>query len=371
MNPTPTHYSAVSNNSIKSKGTVMPLVLNELGVTVAVPGNHEFDFGVNLACGLFNISRFPWILSNVPSLNNCSSLQTHYEDDHALYIGLWHPNLKSVLPSEIDSIDFDFGVIRNGKLVVALTHMNLDEDKLLGYSNSQNIDLILGGHDHDAASPVLDSVPIVKSLSEYREIQVIDVDEQKQLKFSSIRVNPGIHDCALQKTVDEYMSRFRKAITVVPFDIDTRQVRITSHSETIQRLLGEFLGKFVNADLIMLNAGVFRGNRLFHKGEQTLSFIMNVPLVELECSHNTVWLMLYYGLLTCDDMCGYRAQVLSKQEIQVNWLTKSLTFNKHKDIYRIITTEFQSEGKDGYHLLLECKLTNQKINTHLSLEDIY
>jgi hypothetical protein len=37
-------------------------VFNELGVDVATPGNHDFDFGVDALVGAIGRSKFPWVL---------------------------------------------------------------------------------------------------------------------------------------------------------------------------------------------------------------------------------------------------------------------------------------------------------------------
>jgi hypothetical protein len=113
----------------------------------------------------------------------------------------------------------------------------------------------------------------------------------------------------------------------------------------------------------MLNAGVFRGKRVFFRGEDTLFFVMDVPLVELVCSRDVVSLMLYYGLLTCSDRCGYRAHVVSKKSIQVS-MFDGVMLDDDKTSYKVVTTKFQSEGKNGYDLLLECNLTGNIVNTH-------
>jgi 5'-nucleotidase len=346
-----------SDNSIRSNGSVMAFVLNELGVTVAVPGNHEFDMGVDVAMGLFNISRFPWILWNVPSLG----LQGRYEDDRLVYVGLWGLGLRSVLPGDIGNIE-EFSGRRNGsKLLVALSHMDLGEDLQL-----KGVDLVLGGHDHDVVSPVFNDngVAVVKSLSDFREIQVVDVDDDNGLRFSKVSVSAGNNSvCDLRRLVDGYMSKFVDRSVGVPFEIDTRDVRLTSTVASIRRLLGEFLSGFVDSDMIMLNAGVFRGNRVFHVGEYTLSFVMDVPLVEMVCPRDVVWLMLHYGLLTCENRCGYRAHVVSKTSLQVSMFS-GIVLDDDKQSYRIVTTKFQSEGKDGYNLLLGCNLTGNSIHTH-------
>lgn len=37
-------------------------VFNEIGVDVATPGNHDFDFGIDALISAIDRSKFPWIL---------------------------------------------------------------------------------------------------------------------------------------------------------------------------------------------------------------------------------------------------------------------------------------------------------------------
>ena len=47
------------------QGAQMIEFMNELGFEVAVPGNHEFDFGPEVAAQRFGESKFPWLGTNV------------------------------------------------------------------------------------------------------------------------------------------------------------------------------------------------------------------------------------------------------------------------------------------------------------------
>ena len=43
----------------------MPPVLNLIGVTVSMYGNHDFDFGEDIAISLTQEMNHPWLLSNM------------------------------------------------------------------------------------------------------------------------------------------------------------------------------------------------------------------------------------------------------------------------------------------------------------------
>ncbi|CAE6490983.1 unnamed protein product [Rhizoctonia solani] len=54
-----------SAESALTRGKNMVLVMNELSPDVAVPGNHEFDFGLARFRQLVEFCNFPWVVSNV------------------------------------------------------------------------------------------------------------------------------------------------------------------------------------------------------------------------------------------------------------------------------------------------------------------
>ena len=62
----------------------------------------------------------------------------------------------------------------NCDLIVAVTHSRLPNDELLA-ENVPEIDLILGGHDHDYVVKVVNGVQIVKSGTDFRDLTEISV----------------------------------------------------------------------------------------------------------------------------------------------------------------------------------------------------
>ncbi|CAG8700457.1 11987_t:CDS:2, partial [Dentiscutata heterogama] len=137
-----------SVESSVSKGTHMVPAMNAFGIDAACLGNHDFDFGVPTLKGLIAMSNFPWLLSNV----------VDSETDEPV-VGNWLDTIPN-LPSTIKYKDF----VSVGKelsaqlrdpngphvvdLVIALTHCRLSNDIKLAKQCKDDIDLMLGGHDH-------------------------------------------------------------------------------------------------------------------------------------------------------------------------------------------------------------------------------
>lgn len=54
-----------SKESAMIKGQQMVPILNHLNINVAMYGNHDFDFGVDVLTQLSLQNNFPWLLSNL------------------------------------------------------------------------------------------------------------------------------------------------------------------------------------------------------------------------------------------------------------------------------------------------------------------
>ena len=140
----------------------MPTALNMAGVDVACPGNHEFDFGFEQGCKLFEACTFPWVASNLGNLAEDKKLPLKpylLRDMGGLrigFLGLIDKNAAQLFDGgegyfqdyiksarEMVNMLQEFGA----KLIIALTHMDKASDDRLA-EQVQGIDIILGGHDH-------------------------------------------------------------------------------------------------------------------------------------------------------------------------------------------------------------------------------
>lgn len=313
-----------------TKGLITSEILNSLNITFGIPGNHEFEFGREKFFELVKNTNFPWILSNVPSLN----LTTRININNFTFIGLWHKNLKNVMFENFEIMDY---IESTSNFTIALTHMDLDDD--IDTIEKNNFKLILGGHDHEIQTPILiNNTVLIKSLSDYREIHVIDILDNK-MSFTIVKVERGT--CKNK----EYITN---SSYVIPYNIDTTDKSVFNPS--LKKILFTFLESFPLSDLILQNKGLFRENRIFLKGEKTKSFIINSVATEVECKYYDTFLSLYYGIFVNN------AQFVFKTNIFVNFLTHEIILPVRS--YRIVINNYLEKGKDGFHTLLNCKNTN-------------
>ncbi len=146
------------------RGQQMVDTFNQMGITVAVAGNHEFDGGIEHAKSLFNQTNFPWLLANLvepgTKIPIAGLKRTHVIQHGGIKIGFFGVasdwRYLTAIGGKADYIDIvtcGAELVAELKaqgvdLIVALTHSDyVDDNSLLGAV--PDIDVLLGGHDHE------------------------------------------------------------------------------------------------------------------------------------------------------------------------------------------------------------------------------
>lgn len=279
-----------------SKGEQMIELYNALGTDVAVPGNHEFDFGPEIAEERFRASRFPWLGTNLrdregkPAVGTRDLLVLERAGFKIGFLGLLTPET-SVLSSPGGGIAFadplataEAAVKRlkeqGADLVVALTHLDLATDRALA-ARIKGIDLVLGGHDHEPITFLENGKLILKAGSDAHWLAVIDlaVSRVKQgdkevvqwtpswrfLANSNVPPEPGV-----KAIVDRWNRQLDEKLavaigeTVVP--LDSRRDVVRTSEAAIGNLIADAMRLAMNADVAITNGGGIRGDRTYAAG---------------------------------------------------------------------------------------------------------
>jgi 5'-nucleotidase/UDP-sugar diphosphatase len=159
----PSALSQSKLNGTMLNGKQMIASFNTLGLDFVTFGNHEFDLNETELISRMNESKFTWISSNVFQSETNQSFSSsirykliHIHEVRILIIGLTIDNddksyieiinQTSLIPfvkqfiKSISDIKYD--------VLIALTHLDLSTDIQLS-ENIPQIDLILGGHEHE------------------------------------------------------------------------------------------------------------------------------------------------------------------------------------------------------------------------------
>src|SRR5262245_17519902 len=147
-----------------TKGTQMIELENAIGLDIAVVGNHEFDFGIEVLKQRVGDSKFPWLGTNVlgadgKTLPGLVATTTRKVGDLTIgFFGLITPDTRHLSNTGPEVTfapiaDAARAAVKQLKdqgadAVVALTHLTIAEDRQL-VRDVRGIDVILGGHEHD------------------------------------------------------------------------------------------------------------------------------------------------------------------------------------------------------------------------------
>ena len=172
------------------RGAHMIDLANAVGFDLAVPGNHEFDFGPEVLQERLAESDATWLLANIdyrgqrgfPGTRATALIE---KDGYKLgFLGLLTPDtaeisaagdsvaflpqaeIAAALAAELRSAGAD--------LVIALTHNRTSEDTDL-LRRVRDIDIVLGGHDHELTAWYDGRQAILKSRSQGRYVGVLNV----------------------------------------------------------------------------------------------------------------------------------------------------------------------------------------------------
>ncbi|KAI5750626.1 hypothetical protein M8J76_017176 [Diaphorina citri] len=279
-----------------TKGEHMSKVLNELNTHCAVLGNHEFDFGLEILKQRLSECTFPWLMSNVID-NETGRPLGEGKISHAIQwngkrIGLmglveqeWLETLASVDPEEITYLDYcEVGRKLGAQLrsegcdyVIALTHMRTPNDIRLA-EEVDEIDLILGGHDHVYEITSINGKYIIKSGTDFRQFSRITVDfsnaSKPDVRIEEINVtsqyarDQGMidalrpYDSIMEGKLDEELGHFA-------VELDARFSVIRTQETNMGNWISDVLLAATGTDCVLLNSGTFRSDKIHPPGPFT------------------------------------------------------------------------------------------------------
>ncbi|MBF0170167.1 MAG: metallophosphoesterase, partial [Nitrospinae bacterium] len=169
------------------RGRQMIDTMNLLKYDYVTLGNHEFDFGLDVLDQRIGESRFHWLISNL-TRNGAPWPGSHpgrvvvVNGRRIGFFGLLTPDTVTIagLPPDV-AVDNPVEAGRDearrlrgegAEAVVALTHLSWAEDRRLA-EEVPEIDLILGGHDHDKGTVTAGRTVIVKSGADWKWVGVV------------------------------------------------------------------------------------------------------------------------------------------------------------------------------------------------------
>lgn len=276
-------------------------LLNYLGVEFVVLGNHEFDFGEATLQTLLKNAKFTAFGSNIRLRDSCALLGNTTDTQiillaNSLRLGMFgvctvstatdsFPSDNVVFESEIAHAKRCVEILKSqgADVIIALTHMVLQVDKLLA-KHVPEIDLILGGHDHEPMSLFQGSTLIHKSGQDALWLGKVQIDIRKAnsgvcdpLTFQwGMFPNQGYApDPACSKILQLYADRVDQELTsrgqneVLATSttlLDGTRITCRSRESNLGNMIADAIRDEFQADIAIINGGYIRGERLHNAG---------------------------------------------------------------------------------------------------------
>lgn len=317
-----------------SKGDTVIELMNEVGYDIAVPGNHEFDYGMDVFLDLTKKADFPYISCNFNYKGDLVFEPYVIKEVAGIkiaFVGITTPStITSSTPKYFmdESGEFVYGFLQGetwdrlyeavqnavdeargegAELVYALGHVGMvDGNTDLTYAdiveNTNGIDVFLDGHSHDTELVVMknkDGLDVVRAGcgTKLRGIGYSLINAEKKVIdtgvwnwTNSINVSGllGVHN-EISERVDAVLSEIHetvsKKVAHTDFEITINdpaavddsgnQIRMIRRAETnMGDLCADALRIVTGADVAFLGGGSLRGN--FVVGDITSEKIMEV-----------------------------------------------------------------------------------------------
>jgi 5'-nucleotidase len=298
------------------KGEQMIAAWNALGLDYAALGNHEFDFGPETLLARMKESKFVWLGSNVIDRRTGKTFggtpPYAIRKFGGVKVGLFGLLTPDTATGSKPGADVRFinpvlaarsivaKLRREGaSVIIAVTHLAMGEDKELARRVPQ-IDVIIGGHEHELLQSHAGRTPIFKWGSDARMLGRIDLNvspatrKVESIDWAGIPVTDAVaDDPAVAARVAEYEKKLDAAlgqtIGQTSVELDARSIANRTHETNLGNLVADAFRQAVGADVALLNGGSIRANATLTPGPITKRDTIAIlpfgnPIVKIEVS---------------------------------------------------------------------------------------
>jgi 5'-nucleotidase len=292
------------------KGKQMVDALNSAGMDIATFGNHEFDFGPDVLRERMKESRFAYTIANVfdkatgrPFGGASEYIIREMGGARVAIFGLLLAET-ATMSNPGTGVRFDDPVAVGKRLsrklrrqgadvIIALTHLTMQEDKRL--AAGADVDLIVGGHEHELMQSVAGCAPISKMGSDARNVGRIDLNLARIRKQRSRRAAFKIQsfdwkavpvtdrvrdDEAVAALVEGYEKQLNASLGEV---LGKTSVMLDARASTVRFMesgLGNFLAdvyrEALASDVALVNSGSIRSDATYGPGDITKKDVLTI-----------------------------------------------------------------------------------------------
>ena len=382
------------------KGAQMIDFFNLVGVDYVSFGNHEFDFGPDVAAERIAESDFTWLGTNVLDREGAAfggSVLTATRQMGEIKVGflgllteetevLSSPGEGIVIrpPLEAAAGAAEALKAQGAHVIVALTHMTLADDIALARA-VPDISVILGGHEHTPITYMERGTVIQKAGSDahYLAVTHLDVAMVEGRKGPELQVIPSWQlistaGVAPHTGVAELAARYEtkldeelgEVVGTASVALDSRRSVVRSEESNFGNLIADAMRLAVGADVGLTNGGGIRGDTLYEAGHSLTrrDILSELPFgnltVKLSLTGAQLRQALENGVSQVEEGAGRFPQIsgmrfvydpsrpAGERVVSVTVGGAPLDENRR---YSLATNDYIAAGGDGYGVLADAQ----------------
>ena len=285
------------------RGQHMVAGMNAVGLDLATFGNHEFDFGPAVLVERMRESAFTWLSANVldtrsgrPFGGARSELVLTLAGVRVGLFGLTTPDTAKTANAG-PAVEFRdpiatartvSGEMRKDhvQLVVAVTHQDMASDRAMAATRGVDVDVVLGGHEHEPLVAEEGRTLIVKAGSDARYLVQVDVwfasdGTLRERSWTFHEVSARIpEDPEVAKLVAAYAERIGRDLDAVightSTPLDARRGPLRTRETNIGDFVADAMRGALGADVALMNGGGIRSDRIVPPGPLTRRDVVNL-----------------------------------------------------------------------------------------------
>lgn len=336
----------------------MVAALNAASLDIATLGNHEFDFGPDVLRERIRESRFAYTIANVfdkrtgkPFGGAGSYIVRDLSGVRVAIFGLLLAETASVSAPGPD-VRFDDPIAVGRRLsrslrrkgvdvIIALTHLPMRDDKRL--AAEADVDLIVGGHEHELLESLVGRTLITKMGSDARNLGRIDLKvarigtqrrsgkgqsrrgaaaaryKLQSADFQAIPVTDSVaEDPEAAAVIGEYEKQLNASLGEVigktTVALDARASVIRFGESNLGNFLADVYKQAVGADCALVNSGGIRSDTIYGPGNLTKKDILSIlpfenTLVKVRLLGSHIKRLLEHGVSVAGEEDGRFPQV--------------------------------------------------------------
>ena len=315
-----------SVESITYRGAQMIDAWNVAGVDYATFGNHEFDYGPPTLIERMHESKFKWIAANVIDRNTkkpFGGAESYViREFNGVKVGIFGLVLPDTKNTSRPGPDVDFlspcetarkmvSEIhdRGAKVVVALTHLSMGEDKEV--AKCADVDVIIGGHEHTLLESAAGGAPIFKMTADARELGRIDLNiNQRDGKLDSIdwkvipvtdEVKPAPEFSAVTRKYSGLLKELTRVVGRTNVSLNAVSAAARNEETNVGNLVTDAFRRAMGTDVALMNGGSIRADAVIGPGVLTRRDVLSIlpfknKVLKLQLTGATLRAALEHGV---------------------------------------------------------------------------